>query len=275
MSIAFPFAYAAAAGIFAGSQISRIATLGNNLSVDTATQPEDVWAGADLGTLNSIDHKYIPKPTAAVAMEVVSSSANDTAAGTGARTLSITYLTGDYTQKTTVIALNGTTPVAMPENVLRINSAVVATAGAATNQGTANAGNISIRAAGGLGATYSYMQAGTSIARSSMFTVPAGFQFDILSMYTSINRTDTNVRFGSFTLCIANSAGRLIKGLEFSCGSESPYRHEADGAPVNTIAATGDVWLRCESVNLSSTNVTGSIFGILRPSDGLDEYTRP
>lgn len=259
--------YAAATGLIPNA--SRIATLGTNPSVDTSTQPEDVWAGAELATLNGIDHKYIPKPTAAVSMEVVSSSVNDAAAGTGARTVVVGYLDASYNAKTAVIALNGTTPVPMPENVLRINSLIVATAGAPTAAGTNNAGNISVRATGGAGAIYAYMAAGFGIARSSLYTVPAGNSLDILSMFCSINRTDTNARFASFAFCIQNAAGRLIKGLEFSCGSESPYRHEADGSVINTIAEKTDVWLRCESVNLSSTNVTGSLFGIQRKNPAL------
>lgn len=252
--------YAAATGLFTTAM--RIATLGNNPNIDTATQPEDVWAGAQLGLINDVDHRFIPKPAAAVAMEVVSDSANDAAAGTGARTVVIAYLDGAYTAKTATITLNGTTPVAMPENVLRVNSMVVAAVG---TFGSNNAGNISVRAAGGLGATYNYMPAGIGISRSSMYTVPAGFSFDILSLVLSINRVDTQNRWATYSLCIQNSAGRLLKGLELSNGSEAPYRHEAaDGVPINTIAATNDVWLRCEAVSQNSTNTTGSLFGIQR-----------
>lgn len=256
--------YAAATGLY--TTASRIATLGNNPNIDTASQPEDVWGGAELGVLNAIDHRFIPKPVTAVAMEVVSSSANDTSAGSGARSVVIGYLDGTYTAKTATITMNGTTAVAMPENVLRVNSMVVASVGTV---GSNNAGNISVRAAGGLGATYNYMPAGIGFARSSMYTVPAGFSFDILSLVLSINRTDTQSRWATYSLCIQNSAGRLLKGLELSCGSDAPYRHEADGAPINTIAATNDVWLRCEAVSLNSTNTTGGLFGIQRQNDSI------
>lgn len=257
--------YAAATGLFTTAM--RIATLGNNPNIDTASQPEDVWAGAQLGLLNGVDHRFIPKPAAAIAMEVVSDNANDAAAGTGARTVVIGYLDGTYTAKTATITLNGTTPVAMPENVLRVNSMVVAAVGTV---GSNNAGNISVRAAGGLGATYNYMPAGIGISRSSMYTVPANFVFDILSLVLSINRVDTQNRWATYSLCIQNPAGRLLKGLELSNGSETPYRHEVgEGIPINTIAATNDVWLRCEAVSQNSTNTTGAIFGIQRRHPAL------
>lgn len=261
MQTILPYSYSATTGVF--TQTTRIATLGNNPNIDTATQPEDVWAGAQLGVLNSIDHRFIPKPTSAVAMEIVSDSANDTSAGTGARTVVIGYLDGTYAPLTFTATLNGTTAVAIPGTVLRVNSVVVATAGTV---GGANIGNLSVRAAGGLGATYSYMGAAIGIARSSLYTVPTGFVFDIVSMVFSINRTDTQNRWATYSLCIQNAAGRLLKGIELSNGSDSPYRHEADGAPINTIAAQNDVWIRCEAVSQNGTNTTASLFGIQRPS---------
>lgn len=264
MTVTTEYQYAASAGTFATA--SRVATLGNNPSIDTATQPEDVWAGASLGVLNAIDHRFIPKPQAAVAMEVVSDSVNDTSAGTGARTVIVGYLDSTYATVTTTITLNGTTAVALPTNAIRINTFVVATVG---TYGGNNLGNISIRAAGGAGATYAYMPIGAGIHRTSLYTVPTGFSYDQVSLFICINRTDTVDRYGKFSLCIQNQAGRLIKGLILSVGTAAPYRHEADGMPVNTFAAGTDVWLRCEAVNNNNTDVTGGYVGIQRTNPPL------
>lgn len=257
------FDYAYMAAISTGGATTRIATLGNNPSVDTTTQPEDVWSGAELGTLNGIDHKFIPFPQSPVNMEILSSSANDTAAGTGARTVAIGYLDSLYRAKTFVATMNGVTPVALPEPVIRVNSVIVATNG---TFGQANLGNLSVRLAGGLGATYSYMVIGHGIARSSVYTVPDQLQFDLLSATIAINRTDTNNRAATFALCIQNSAGRLLKGLEIGTTSDGPYRQEAVNVPLNVIASRTDVWIRCEAVNQSGTNVTAALFGIQRPA---------
>jgi len=261
------YPYAASLGFLAGT--ARVATLGNNPLINTATQPEDVWAGASLGVLNGIDHRFIPLPVSAVSMEVVSDSANDAAAGTGARTVVIGYLTSDYTAKSIVLALNGLTPVALPEPVLRVNTLIVVTSG---TRGDNNAGNISVRLAGGAGATYKYLTPGVGFERSSLYTVPKGSSFDLISIMFCINRTDTVDRSAKFSLCNQSASGRLIKGLQVSCTTTQPYRHEADGCPLISYAATTDVWLRCEAVNNNNTDVVGSMFGIQRNSGPFTEY---
>lgn len=258
--IVLPYGYAATIGAVPGA--SRIAMLGNNPSIDTATQPEDVWSGAELGTLNGIDHRYIPRPTTApVSMEVVSSSVDDTAAGTGARTVTIGYLDGAYAAQSVTLTLNGTTPVALPVPVMRVNSLRVASSG---TFGGNNAGDISVRLAGGLGATFAYLRIGNGLARSSLYTVPAGQTFDIYSMVLAVNRADTQDRWGTFALCIQNAAGTLIKGIELPASTSVPYRQENLNVPSVVVPATSDVWWRCEAVSQNNTNVTAAFAGIVR-----------
>lgn len=257
VKIQFPYA----AAISSGGATSRIATLGNNPDIDVGTEPEDVWAGAELGILNGIDHRFIPKPQTPVSMEIVSDSANDTLLGTGARTVTVGYLDSGYKAKSVTLNMAGLTPVALPEPVIRVNSVIVATSG---TFGDNNAGNISVRLVGGLGATYSYMQIGIGIAKTSLFTVPDLLQFDVLSIVLSINRTDTVDRWATFSLCNQNAAGRLIKGIEISCSTTVPYRHESADIPIITYPARTDAWIRCEAVSANNSNVTAGIFGIQR-----------
>ena len=258
--VSIPFGYAATIGAIPGA--SRVAMLGNNPSIDTATQPEDVWSGAELGTLNGIDHRFIPRPQgAAVVMEVVSTSANDNAAGSGARTVTVSYLDATYTPRTAVLSMAGLTPVAVPLPVMRVNSLRVSTSG---TFGGSNAGALSVRFAGGLGATYAYLRPGNGLARSSLYTVPAGQTFDIYSMVLAINRADTQDRWASFALCIQDAAGNLIKGIELPASTMVPYRQENLDVPSVVVPATSDVWWRCEAVSQNSTNVTAAIAGIVR-----------
>ncbi len=240
----------------------RVATLGYNTDVDVITAPEDIWAGAALGVLNGIDHKLIPLPTAAVAMEIVSNSANDTAAGTGARTVAVTYLNASYASATTVLSMNGLTPVTLPVNALRINNVIVATAG--TSPRGANIGDISVRAAGGLGATYAYMLANNGIHQTSMFSVPAGRAFDVLEILNSVHQVDTSLRNCVLALNVQNSSGRRIKGLIYGVSSTSPYVHQTNGVPVTTVPAQSDVWVSCEAVSANNTAISAALFGILR-----------
>lgn len=240
----------------------RVSALGYNPDNDTTTVPEDTWSGASLGILNGIDHKLIPLPTAAVSMEVLSDNANDTSAGTGARTVTVAYIAAGYVAKTVVLTMNGATPVAMPEAVLRINGFTVATCG--TTPRGVNIGNLSIRATGGAGATYSYMLAGTGIAQNSLFTVPTGRVFDIMALVLSIHQVDTSQRAATMSLSIANSAGRTIKGLFLGVTSAQPYLHHNNGHPVASVPGTADTWITCENVSANNTAISGAMIGVLR-----------
>lgn len=109
-------------------------------------------------------------PTVATRVEAVSASANDTAAGTGVRSILITGLDASLNEIQEVITLNGATPVASVQSFLRVYDAISITCG--TYRGT-NDGNITIRVISG-GATILVILAGQSTSLSSHFCVPAG-----------------------------------------------------------------------------------------------------
>lgn len=87
--------------------------------------------------------------TSATALEAVSGSANDAAAGTGARTIRVNGIeisTGVYLPFAETITLNGTTPVPLVNtSAVAINSVEILTAGS----GLTNAGDIDIRTVSG------------------------------------------------------------------------------------------------------------------------------
>ncbi len=95
----------AAMGNLAG--VADFEKFGKNSDIDTGTDPEDIWNGG--GT-------YTGFPTsAAETLEIFSSDAADTSAGTGARTVTIYNLldsTGAESPSITV-SLSGTTPVSL------------------------------------------------------------------------------------------------------------------------------------------------------------------
>lgn len=240
---------------------SRVQVIGINTDIDVTSAPEDVWDGAVLGVLNGWDHKIIPVPTTPVAMEVVSSSADDTSAGTGCRTIVLQYLTTGYAQAVAVITMNGLTPVAVPSNVLRVNQVTAASVGTTR---TSNVGNISVRDAGGLGKTYAYIAAGVGLSKSSLFTVPVGKTLDLLMVYAAINRTDTADRWAQLSTQLMLENGAMIKGLDFGISSTVPYRHEMSGLPLAVISEKTDVWISCDSVSANNTSITAGGNGILR-----------
>lgn len=253
-----PFQVAAGAGLI--PDCVRVATLGTNTDVDTLTDPEDVWSGSALGILNGIDHKLVQIPQTPVSVELVSDNVNDTSAGTGLRTAVVGYLDSNYDQKTTVITLNGTTPVALPENIIAINTFVRSSSGAFKGN---NIGNISIRATGGAGATYSYMAAGTGFARSSLYTVPNGYTLFMYSIVLSILQLDKVAKWAVFSLPVMGATGAVARALQLSCDSSIPYRHEADGLLVNSVAQKNSVWVTCDTVTEDNTNVTAGFAGFI------------
>jgi len=109
-------------------------------------------------------------PTGDETWEVVSSDTDDTAAGTGARTVLIEGLDTNFDVKTETVTLNGTTPVTTTTTDWnRITTMIVATAGSSeTNEGTltlrvASAGNIR-----------TVILPTASRSFNGMYTVPAG-----------------------------------------------------------------------------------------------------
>jgi len=114
-------------------------------------------------------------PATALQMTVSSSSASDTAAGTGARTVLISGLDANYDVITDTVTMNGQTAVTTTKSFLRINNMLVTTAGT----GLANAGTIYIGSGvvtAGVPATiYNVIAVGYNNTTSSQYTVPAGY----------------------------------------------------------------------------------------------------
>lgn len=83
---------------------------------------------------------------------MLSDSVNDTAAGTGARTVFISGLDSNYDVISETVTLNGTSAVQTVRSYLRVNSFLIMSAGS----GKTNAGSITLRVTGG-GSTQALM----------------------------------------------------------------------------------------------------------------------
>lgn len=139
-------------------------------------------------------------------MEVVSSSANDSAAGTGARIVSIKVLDANYVETIVPINLNGTTAVRLPSNVLFINGAQVTSAGT----DYINSGNITIRTSG-TNFIQAYIPIGLNSDRSCRYTVPVGKTFLIDNIFnTAMKSSSGDVAIAS-NLMIRQQNGTISK----------------------------------------------------------------
>src|SRR3990167_2288436 len=131
-------------------------SLGYNGDIDTTR--EDMWTPGG-------DYVF---PTEAIQINIVSSSANDAAAGTGARTVDIHYLNTSFVEKNHTYTLNGVTAVTGPTDFYRLNHMEAMTAGS----GAVPAGNISLTNTAGT-VTYGYIAAGGNVALQAIYTVPS------------------------------------------------------------------------------------------------------
>lgn len=141
----------------------NVTVFGFNPDVDT-TQVS-VWPLQSLITF----------PASAIQMTVSSTSANDTAAGTGARTIVVQGLDANYNEVTETVTMNGQTAVTMTASLLRVNYAYVATAGS----GNGAAGDIYIgtgAVTAGVPATvYDIIKFDYNNTTTGSYTVPAGY----------------------------------------------------------------------------------------------------
>ena len=102
---------------------SIMATMGEMESAGTTATGEDVWRGTDAG-----GPVVQPLPLdAGEQMSVVSSSANDAAAGTGIQKVEVHYLDETGAAGSEIVTLNGTTPVNLAYATVRYVQSMHAT----------------------------------------------------------------------------------------------------------------------------------------------------
>jgi len=148
------FGYDIALGHISGN--TPLFKTGYNPDIDAGA--EDLWSAGGLYVF----------PTTEQRMEIVSSSADDAAAGTGARTVKIWYLDSGFEEHTETVTLDGITPVETDAtDIYRINAFRVMTAG----DGGYSAGTIDIRHLTDT-PIYSRIAIGNNRARTSIYTVP-------------------------------------------------------------------------------------------------------
>lgn len=166
-----PYLYDIAEGNVSGH--TPFYKLGHNDDVG-ATEEEIITQGGS--------YYWIPTATA---LEVVSSSANDTIAGTGVQKVRVNYLDADYTTKSEIIELNGVTPVPLVDTtILRVNSIRATQVGT----GLMSAGTINVRTVTGANVVRS-IATGYTRGRGAAYTVPLGNTLYLTSISVSSGYT--------------------------------------------------------------------------------------
>jgi len=167
----------------ARGQISYHKTIfkfGFNPDIDDSL--ETVWAQGGLYS----------HPSSASTMTVSSSSTADTSAGTGARTVEIFGLDADYNEVSETITLNGQTAVTTTNTYLRMNRAIVRSAGS----GEQNAGVIYVGTgtvtAGVPANKYATIAVGDNQTVMCVWTVPAGYTAYLTQTDVTVATTQNN-----------------------------------------------------------------------------------
>ena len=153
---------------------------GFNPDVDDSL--ETIWAEGGL-------YSYL---SAATVLKVSSSSANDTSAGTGARTVELFGLDADYDEINETVILSGQTAVNTTQSFLRVNRMIVRSAGTGgTNAGVIYAGTGTVTA--GVPANkYATVSVGDGQSLMALWTVPRGYTAYVTQTDITVATTQNN-----------------------------------------------------------------------------------
>lgn len=207
-----PTFFDVARGKVAGARLIRKMAFGSI----PISATRDCWADSTNGNQ--------PALTADTALEIVSSSTSDTAAGTGARTVTIEALKADLSTVTFTVTMNGQTPVALPQNVMRIQTARVASAGS----GQGNAGNVDIRTVSG-STVQCRISGSTSRENELRYTCPAG---KVAFVYRVVAGTEGIAKASEFLGWVGEQVGATpadliyFQQMRFMCAGLTPVLRE-------------------------------------------------
>lgn len=158
------YTYDVAAGNIPNHSIFRC--FGERENIAVVTNGSDVWKGA----LSSI-----PIPTlSGEQMSVVSTSTQDSSAGTGVQKVSVHYLNGTGDEGVEIVTLNGTTPVNLTLLTISFVNDFHATQ---VGNNTVAVGTISIYKTSDVTRIYSAINIGTNFALTCSKKVPTGKRF--------------------------------------------------------------------------------------------------
>lgn len=232
--------------------VMSFALSGNQTAVTTTSTPEDIW---------NVGGEYTGQPLSFTpdTVDVVSTSVNDTSAGSGARTVRLYGLESPTSTSYTTedIILNGTTPVTSTNTWWRINQCYVVTAGATGY----NEGTISATATGTPAVQFFGMPVDRNQTEVAAATVPAGHNFILKRFRVNIGRTNGSAGQATVTFRVREPGGVYRALRDFDMTTEEG---------INFTQITGDVLppgtdmkFRIESISDNTVTVDAFLEGLL------------
>jgi len=223
--------------------------IGHNEDIDIATAPQDVWLGGG---------NYTGHATQTETVDVFSSDAADTSAGTGARTIRIEGLqsTTAETFTTEDITMNGTTPVVSSNSWYRITKVFVLTAGS----GAENAGIITVRHTTTTANIFSEMEIGLNESQMAVFTIPFNREGFITSIDLSLVRASGAAGSAEITVRVRDSGGVYRARYITDVSTSSSVVKNFTG--YITCPALSDIKVTVDTVS-DNNSIVGAVLGII------------
>lgn len=220
---------------------------------------ETVWGDSSLYTF----------PSSASTLEVISSSTNDTAAGSGAREITIEGLDSNWDEASEAVATNGTSAsTATSTSFIRVNRTYVSAAG--TYNG-ANEGTITTRISSA-GATQSIIELvgasnrGVGQSTQAFYTIPDGYKGWLTGVEMYVESTK-NADFAIYQRAGADDTTAPVNSrrlIQFYDGVVSEYNVNYLMYP-GPFAARTDLWAEVYS-NSANTQCSFGFGVILLPA---------
>lgn len=212
--------------------------VGVNPVVPSVGPHEDLWGGDGI----------IPEISTASLFDIVSSSANDAAAGTGARTVKVYGITGAGAISSETVTMNGTNVVSTVGTYVQIYHIEVLTVGSnASNFGTIDA---QISTTDHIRMTASYNR-----THHGMRVVPTGYRALILDFWGSVGKTTPTAAsdFGLYTKVSGGVWQRVFMARSYA--GEPLYR----AFPIPFVFAAGTRFKMSANSDTASTVTTGGM----------------
>ncbi len=236
--------------------VRSIVILGENPDVDSGTVPETVW---EIGSTYAF-------PTAASTATIVSSSANDTANGTGARLVFLEGLDSNWNEVSEVLTLNGTSNVTGTVSFFRVNNARVVFSGS----GQTNAGNITVTVNA---KTVRYIAATESLDHTAVYSVPAKHHLFLLSTQAGLVRSSTSAFVTMVTKVFVASTNTIYESAVVTVdGAEFVNRNPDLGLP--RVNEKSDIWYNIDYASTTNINAAMSVRGLLVHESWIPRWTK-
>ena len=246
-----PFELQVARGQITGHK--SLFKFGNNADINGSL--ESIWSHGGI---------YV-YPTSAIQMKVSSSDANDTALGTGARTIVVSGLDANYNEISETVTLAGQTVVLTTNTFIRVFRAFVVTAGSSnTAAGTIYVGDGTVTA--GVPATvYAEIPLGENQTLMAIWTVPAGYTFFVYrGTFSAASNNATHYILGKFMFRPFGGVFRNAADVTVN-SAVVPYDFEIP------LALPEKTDIEARAIALAGTNfyTTASFEGIYIQNNGL------